>query len=173
MSHSIGGLIVACFALALAGHAAALDGERKGFMFDFGLGGSYISDEFTTLQTDNTGGSAATFNIGYGVSNQLMIYLGGRSGAWSSFFTDEIASIGVGAIGATFYFSETAPSGYINGVVGSANYDNGQSADGSGFSLGVGYEWIQNWSLGADYTLGQISGLNTHVIALKINHHWY
>jgi hypothetical protein len=172
MSHRTGGLIVACFVLALAGRAAALDGERKGFMVDFGLGGGYISDE-SILATDNTGGAAATFNIGYGVSNQLMIYLGARSGAWSSSFTNETASIGVGAIGATFYFSETAPSGYINGVVGSANYDNGQTADGGGFCLGVGYEWIENWSFGADYTLGQISGLNTQVIAFKINKHWY
>jgi len=164
--------MVACFVLALAGRAAALDGERKGFMFDFGLGGSFISDEFNS-STDNTGGVAMTFNIGYGVSDQLMIYLGARSGAWSSPTTNETASIGVGAIGATFYFSEIAPSGYISGVVGSANYDNGQTAEGGGFCLGVGYEWIQNWSFGADYTLGQISGLNTQVIALKINHHWY
>ena len=144
-------------------------------MIDFGLGGGYISDDFGRFGSDNSGrGVGATVSIGYGFNNKFAIYYGSRSGAWEFDDLSNAADSWVNGMGATIHFSESAPSGFVSGVIGFAGHGTGSGPEsGFGFSAGGGYEFKKNWSFSLDYLLGRVQRLNTHMIIAKINHHWY
>jgi hypothetical protein len=162
--------------------AAAFDGERKGFTVQFGLGAGYVRDN-----THGSSGAAAgaTINVGYGLNDRLALFFSERAAAWQK--DSRPAALGVSGLGATFYFAEVAPSGFFTGTVGSAFYarqDYGHE-EGFGISIGGGYEFKKNWSLGVDYLLGRFSpadtgygysvdtGYTNRAVAVKVNHHWY
>ncbi len=169
-------LAVIAVAIFTAQSAAALDGKRKGFFAQLGLGGGYVAanqewfvlvDKFTL--DESAGAGAFGFKIGYGISNRLLLSYAGNVGS-ADLETMEgqitglstkkkTASFGVGGLGLTYFLKEEAPSLFADLTLGMSTWDDGDGADftGSGVNVGIGYEFKKNWTLEADFSIGKPS----------------
>lgn len=151
--------------LTIATNVYAWDGQRKGFVLGFGLGGGYttftqtveVSGVSETGDRENKFGVNSDFKIGYAPSNQLLIY-------WMSnvnWFNLEnvlgdnvIIANGVGGVGFTYYFSPADKSAYLRGGIGGSTWMAPFDSDidnwyGFGVVGGFGYEFAKHWSIEA------------------------
>jgi opacity protein-like surface antigen len=166
---------VALFTLLVASSAHAFDGNRKGFILGFGLGGGMASFTQTlehaglsaTSDRENKGAFATDFKIGAGLNEQFMIYYVARS-SWVSvenklwvFGTDDVQIVPldekitilsqVGGLGATYFLSEESSSAYFLGAIGLGSWSSPFESGGStwlgiGLTGGVGFEFAKHWS---------------------------
>jgi len=135
--------------------AFAFDNNRQGFILGFGAGFHTIDSDVIyngyKLGSDSNSGIATSFKIGAGLTDQFALYYV-RNASWYSapysdgFTTKDITyTMGIMGLGATYFLSPSAPSGYLLGAIGagdlSAPFESGISSDtGSAFMLGAGYE---------------------------------
>jgi len=135
--------------------AFAFDNNRQGFILGFGAGFHTIDIDVIyngyKLGSDSNSGIATSFKIGAGLTDQFALYYV-RNASWYSapysdgFTTKDITyTMGIMGLGATYFLSPSAPSGYLLGAIGagdlSAPFESGISSDtGSAFMLGAGYE---------------------------------
>ena len=161
----LGVMVVAL--LVSASSASAFDGERRGFILGFGIGGGLTS--FTqelsgfgagidaTSERENKGAFATDFRIGGGFSNQFLLYYVSRV-SWfniTNVFDNSVTiASGVGGLGVTWYTASAGPSWFVSGLLGFANWsavfenDSG-GQNGFGVSGGGGYEFSSHWSIEA------------------------
>lgn len=134
--------------------AHAFDDNREGFILGLGAGLHSIKNDYTfngaSYQTETKSGLSTSFKIGGGITNQFALYYV-RNASW---FTTTIpgttregqAVVGMGGIGATYYFEPTSPSGYMLGAIGGGDYifpleSNVTTRTGGAVMLGGGYEF--------------------------------
>lgn len=125
--------------------------NKKGVYVGFGVGAGYpisSSDDVLALP-----GLIAPIEIGYGVADNILVYLQG------------MRSIGVNsetfqAIGVSYYLKN---SGYFNAKAGIANskiLDDVEDRSGLGISAGYGLTMSKRTSLELDYTIFFLTTLN-------------
>ncbi len=159
------------FALSLSSFATdcfGFDGKRQGFIINLGSGLGSIGD--------NRPGLGLTIKIGYGIHNRFAIHFNSSSVAELGRPSEERPQLRFDGLGATIYFAESAPSGFLSGAIGQASYRSGLRLGWKrdfGLNAGGGYEFMKNWSFSVVYSLGKIEGLNRYAMIAKINHLWY
>jgi len=154
---------VTLFTLLAASSAHAFDGQRKGFILGFGVGGGMSSFTQTveiagqpsqTSDRENKGGFATDFKIGGGLNEQFMLYYVARS-SWfgiTNALNQKVTILSqVGGLGASYYLSEEPSSAYFLGAIGfgtwSTPFESGGSTwIGIGLTGGVGFEFAKHWS---------------------------
>jgi hypothetical protein len=157
--------------VADAGHA--FDGKRSGFLLGFGLGAgmSHYTYDVTSTYTssgdasDDEFGVASEFKIGAGIGERFQLYYVNRANWFSAtnrLGDDETIATGVGLLGVSYYFEETAPSFYLLGTVGLSSWDapfeeDSEALVGFGIGGGVGWEFKRHWSLEATLSWGNPS----------------
>jgi len=179
-------LISTLFAFASTS-AQAFDGKRKGFQLGIGIG-AHTSDlayknNFTPASIDSEQNIAASILVGYGFSNRVVAYVGGKGGAVQINGND--ASLAIGGIGASFYLTEVSPSLYLTGLVGGASLavdgEKDEDADsGDGWLVGVGYELSDRLHLELSHARADLQDPNNTTDTstlessfLTLNYIWY
>lgn len=91
------------------------------------------------------------WKIGYGVTEQLLLSL-----SLYGSFHENAPSPGIGGLGITVFHKKTAPSLFFSVVLPIFLYDpyGAPASVGPGASVGVGYEFINNWTVEADFSFG-------------------
>lgn len=136
--------------------ALAFDDNREGFILGLGAGFHSIKNDYTlngvSYLNESKSGLASSFKIGGGITNQFSLYFV-RNASWfttpltiGSTTKEAHAVVGMGGIGATYYFETTAPSGYMLGAIGGSDYafpleSNVTTRTGGAIMLGGGYEF--------------------------------
>lgn len=167
-------------------NAYALDGERKGFIIGIGAGLHRVSMDYEGpyADPDEEFGLATSLKIGGGITNQFALYYV-RNASWYKLegYDDSFTAVtGISGIGATYYFSPTAPSGYILGAIGVGDIDAPFEDDidgetGSAIMIGGGYEFsphvhIEGTFISTDIDVGP-TDLTTRAFQVTINYLWY
>lgn len=173
----------------------AFDENRGGFLLGVGAGlHSTDIDYFFNGNPDGSeseSGFATSFKLGGGITDQFALYYV-RNASWYSApayngFTvsDTTYTVGISGLGATFYFSPTAPSGYVMAAAGvgdnTAVFESGVDTDtGSAFMLGGGYEFSPHLQLEVtllrtdlDVSGFSLETLETSSVQVTMNYVWY
>jgi len=163
--------LIACLTLCVATSASAFDGNRKGFILGGGLGLGLTSFtqtvEFmgmsTTSDRENKFAVMTDFKIGYGATEQVLVYYTNKV-SWFSLenvYGDNVIIVnGVGGVGMTYFFQPVTPSPYIMGGLGlstwNAPFEEGSEAwYGFGLAVGAGYEFSRHYSIEVNLTWGE------------------
>lgn len=173
----------------------AFDESRSGFLLGVGAGLhttdiDYFFDGHPD-GSDSESGFATSFKIGGGITDQFALYYV-RNASWYSapFYngftvSDTTYTVGIGGLGATYYFSSTAPSGYVMAAIGAGDraavFESGVGTDtGSAFMLGGGYEFSPHLQLEATLLSTDLDSsdfflitLETTSIQIMMNYVWY
>ena len=150
-------MLAALLLIVTATNAYGFDGKRKGFQIGLGIGAHTSAFTFEPTNTpdevDSEKNLATQLHIGYGVSNQFTLYLGGKGGA--IVMNEEDATVAFSGVGATFYLSPSSPSLYVTGLVGrgslSLESDKNLEINGDGWLAGIGYEVTDRLHLELSY----------------------
>ncbi len=148
---------VICLLVLLSSTAHAFDENRTGFQLGIGAGVHSTeidsSGEIRGISTSEQQ-MAFTFSVGYGFTEQFVIYFGGVTNALSVSgrgFTTSLAGVGT-----RVYLTPQQPSIFLTGIVGNSVFsEDGESFDnspsGSGWLLGIGYEMFKHVQLVGSY----------------------
>lgn len=181
--------------LIMSQAASAFDNNRQGFILGLGIGLHTIDVDFKSsgflVGSESEGGIATSFKIGGGITNQFALYYL-RNASWYSAtvvnnfsVSDVTYTVGIMGIGATYYFSPTAPSGYILGAFGigdgAAPFDSGvEKYDGDAYMIGGGYEVSKGVHLEATYLVTDQESsdfsqrtIESSSIQFTVNYLWY
>ena len=145
----------------------AQNNERKGFILGFGAGISHNSYQFSSGgfegEKENVTAVATNFKLGFAPTNQIAIYWNSQVAFFNmdDGFGDNIFTLnGIGGLGGSYFLNETAPSIYVNAIVGFSNW--GSISDsttdnltGFGFGIGGGYEFARHWTADCNLTIGK------------------
>jgi len=136
----------------------AFDGSRSGFQIGLGIG-AHVSEinyknDFASSTIESEKKPAVSLSLGYGFSNRIVGFVGGKGGA--ILIGDREASFAISGVGGSVYFSEQAPSLYVTGLVGASSLSFNENKDelndeGSGWLVGVGYEVVDRLHLELSY----------------------
>ncbi len=159
----------------------AFDGNRQGFILGAGVGpgltsynwevGNYKSD------SENKFSLITDFKIGYGPSNQLLIYWMSKV-AWFSiekgYGESTIYLNGVAGLGLSYYLEPEGASPYLTGGIGYSSFgepfeENADAEYGPGIALGAGYEFAKHWSIEGNFTWSSPGNYNALGIRFTIN----
>lgn len=177
-------VLLSCALLATC--AFSFDEQREGFLISVGVGLASVNTELSYLGSsadeDNTG-FATSFKLGYGISNQLLVYYV-NDVSWFSFENDDDTyTAGHSGIGFSYYIGENEPFYLLAGVgLGTfSNFTSGESDDiGSAYSLGLGYEVSPHIQLEAVYqsstTENQYNNnieTTNSAFRVTVNYMWY
>jgi len=167
-------LISAAVLLASATTTAqAFDGDRKGFQIGIGIGGHTTAMNFSNSNQPGSFDSeqklAASFHLGYGFSNRITGFIGGKGGTVLVDGFD--GTLAIAGVGATVYLSETSPSLYLTGLVGSGslsmNVADAENADlrdtGAGWLAGIGYEVTKRLHMEFTYGRAELTDPNNEL----------
>jgi hypothetical protein len=161
--------LVFVWVVVLAGSADAFDNRKKGFILGGGLGaaGTTFSQEIEEggvvvgeSESETKAGLLTDFKIGYGPSEQMLIYYFSHV-TWFSienvFENDVTIANGVGGLGVTYFFRPFAPTWFIVGGIGLSSWgtpfeENSESMTGFGIWVGAGHEFKEHWMV--ELTLG-------------------
>lgn len=164
----------ALLVLTLASSVFAFNGQRKGFVLGFGIGGGLVSWEQKlegqswAVQDDEDsekrGAVLTDFELGYAPSDRLMIVYC-NSVTWFRFQVGyksfrTVASPVTGAR-VTYFLQPQSPSAFVSGSIGLASlvtpFDSDyESADGVGGGIRIGYEWRRHVLLSLCANLGKV-----------------
>lgn len=143
--------------------AHAFDGRRAGFQAGIGLGAhtSTVNNDssFAPSTVEAEQKLAVDFHVGYGFSNRIIGILGVKGGA--IVVDGREGSLAIGGVGATLYWSDSAPSLYLTGLIGigSLSMDD-EDADltdtGEGWMAGVGFEVARGLHLELSYSRADV-----------------
>lgn len=132
---------------ALMSDAYAFDAQRQGFQAGIGIGAhtSVINQDnhASPAFIESEKRVAVDIQIGYGFTNRIVGFLGGKGG--SALVNGHAATVTITGAGGTIYWSDSAPSLYLTGIIGQGSLSlrdqDGEFADsGTGWLAGVGYE---------------------------------
>lgn len=141
--------------------AHAFDGNRKGFQIGLGLGAHTTALNFSDSNRPGNFEAeqnvAVALHVGYGFSNTITGFIGGKGGSVA--INGEDRTLSFSGIGATIYLSESSPSLYITGLAGrgsiSLNQLDDDDADlrdtGPAWLAGIGYEVTDRLHLEFNY----------------------
>lgn len=150
--------------------AQAFDGQRKGFQIGLGIGAHSTAMNFSQSnqpgEVDSAQKIAVALNLGYGFSNRITGFIGGKGGSVTVDGFD--GTLAFSGIGTTLYLSNSSPSLYVTGLVGvgslSTNQleaDNGKLSDsGRGWLAGVGFEVTDRLHLELNYGQAELTDPN-------------
>jgi len=172
--------------LLLLSSAKAFDNHRKGFLFSIGAGMSRINMEVTPKfqgysADDNSFGFDTSFKIGYGFTDQFLLYYINDVTWYKSDldYDDDTYVSGITGIGITYYPKENEPW-YIMGGIGVGSYINiskDESDTGSAYIFGAGYEISSHFQVEATYRSTKLDTdyqeLTTGAFRLTANYMWY
>jgi hypothetical protein len=160
-----GKILAIIVVLALVTNVYAFDGQRKGFVIGFGLGGGYTTFTQTiefmglseTGDRENKFGLHTDIKIGYAPSNQLLIYWMNNFTWFSTenIFDDNVTfASGVSGFGFSYSFSSEDKSAFLRGGIGGSAWMAPFDSDidswyGFGVVGGFGYEFAKHWSIEA------------------------
>ncbi|MCE5249914.1 outer membrane beta-barrel protein [bacterium] len=162
-------LLTVFLTVFLSTEALCWDGVRKGFVMGAGAGSGFVSYsqwlEGEKLSSDEKLPITSDFKIGYAPNNNLMLYWMSKV-SWFSLdnvFGDTVTiTNGIGAVGGSYYFAETAPSPYIMGGIGYSTWATPFEEDtdtwmGFGICAGAGYEFSRHISAEFSFSYGRPS----------------
>jgi len=149
-------IVLALFTTCVS-NAIAFDGSRKGFQIGLGIGGHTSG---FTFSENNAAPSvmaerrvATSVHIGYGFSNQITGFIGGKGGA--IVINEAEATLTMVGFGGTFYLAETSPSLYVTGLFGTGSLkmkdEEEAQSSGSAWLAGIGYELTDRLHLELSY----------------------
>ena len=135
--------------------ALAFDDHRQGFIFGLGAGFHSINLDFLyngfNYGSESESGIATSFKIGGGLTDQLALYyvrnVSWYSAPYSDRFTttDATYTVGLTGVGASYFLSPSAPSGYFMAAFGLGDIavpsESVKPDTGSAFMFGAGYEF--------------------------------
>jgi len=161
----------------------AFDGQRKGFILGFGLGGEYIYNNFSSGNSsgpENKVGSLTEFRIGYAPSNTFLIYYNNKAfGFFENILKDmdhmPVAGHKTGMLSLSSLSVKKYLPAYRNklGVTGGVGSSWSMMDVGStiGFGLfgGAGYDISKHFSAEAEIIYLNIGYLDSFGIRLFIN----
>jgi len=178
--------IIASF-FAATNNAYAFDGKRKGFQLGLGIGAHETeltyNNGFAPASIEAEQKVAVSLLVGYGFSNRITGFIGGKGG--TILINDREASLAIGGIGASLHLTEVSPSLYLTGLVGTATLAvDGELEEhhdsGDGWVAGIGYELAEHLHLElsharADLTDPRNTADTTTVESsfLTLNYIWY
>lgn len=193
-------LLTLLLVLPLAAHA--FDSRRTGFLFGLGLGPSYQSIEQEWLidgklsrREDSDSAFGMTLQFGYGLTDHLVLGwvldLGSDTDDDTKLLGKEVkrgnTRFEIDGFSATYFFKKRAPSPFVEAVVGTARWDDGDDnvLDGLGLAGGIGYEVRKNWivkgtlgwgtpsaeaAIAGQAIKAEVTGL---IVAFKASYLWY
>lgn len=138
----------------------------------------------------NENGIATSFNIGYGFSDDFMLYYSNNVNWYNKDESGEpITYVNViSGIGITYCLDSEVYLNFVYGIATDYPYvDSWYSLDGTGYEIGVGYDIAKHVSVELDYshsdynkvTLGGTSinldgvSATTHSLRMMIKYNWY
>jgi hypothetical protein len=127
---------------------------REAFIIGIGLGFGLTNLSFGS-KSNSEAGLSVDFKIGHAPSDQVAIYVTGKGSSVPSGSAGTTTIVGVGAIGATYYFQPSVPSPTVSFGLG-ISFINTSSNTTQGFGLffGGGYEFGRHWSAELDLLIG-------------------
>ena len=158
--------------------ALAFDDNRQGFILGLGAGLHSIDIDFvlngSTILSQSKSGLATSFKIGGGITNQFALYYV-RNASWYSaplFNQDANYVIGMSGLGASYYLSPTAPSGYFLAAFGIgdriAPFESNVTPDtGSAFMFGGGYEINKHLMVEATVLATNLESANNSSLSIE------
>ena len=169
-------ILIVLITLFLIVSANAFDGKRKGFILGFGIGPGLTSftqevagrdyyQDWVIVKSDRSNKMAimTDFKIGYAPTDFYEIYYTSKV-SWfgiTNVLGDNVTiANGLGALGATYYFTPQVPSPFISGGIGFSTwatpFESGSKTwTGFGLFAGVGYEFARHWSVEFDLLWGK------------------
>ena len=141
-------IVLLTFGPSLITHAQLFDGEREGLLLGIGVGYAAIASGGEI--EGSAAGFATSGKLGYGLSDQLTIYL-------SSTVPSIIPSLGL------MYFADPNSNYYLHGALGYTSADEDSLVSLSG---GIGYELRDHVSL--ELGLGYIRYTDTYTSGFNI-----
>ncbi|MGD8560742.1 MAG: hypothetical protein PVH04_13815, partial [Gammaproteobacteria bacterium] len=175
--------------MGISQFAHAFDENRTGFILGLGAGLHTIDiDSFNNgfqLGSDSESGIATSLKLGGGITNQFALYYVRNASWFSSDGSNTTFLVGISGLGASYYFSSSAPSGYILAAVGVGDIDapfesNIEADTGNATMIGGGYEvndhlHLEVTLLRTDIDSSDFSNLTleTSSIQFTFNYLWY
>lgn len=148
--------ICTAIALGLSSAAAVADYDRAGFQLTGGIGFGQTHIGGATLDTAETEQSAkATVNmsVGYGLSNQLSIIVGGMGTRADNIEGGNVASIA--GVGGSYHFSADPTSFFVTGLYGRGRIasvgDRTDETSAPAWLVGAGYQFSRHLQLQATF----------------------
>lgn len=165
--------ILICLLVGLSSNLFAFDGDRKGFIFGGGIGGSYydfsqtIENDYTSVTGDSETGTAfaTDFLIGYAPNNKTAIYYSNIV-SWfkmKNVYNDNVTiASALTGLGFSHHFvseSKWSPNLFLTGSIGIAAWilpyeDDADTWTGFGWSVGIGYEFSKHYSILCSMKMG-------------------
>ncbi len=162
--------------------ASAFDDQREGFIASIGGGLALVNTSPDRFEDESSFGFATSFKIGYGFSNQFLLYYVNDVSWFGLDDTDDTFTTGGSSIGATYYIDENSPY-YITGAIGIgvfSNFTEGDGEMGSTFSIGGGYEISPHVLLEANFQHASVedfgynnTDVSTNSFRFTVNYMWY
>ncbi len=171
--------LIFLFLSTLASPALAWDGQRHGFILGGGLGMGYVSYEVENRCGENDLLEGRHFDseayvlhlkIGYGVSNQLLLFWTSENILFGDDYDNGITLHGIDGIGATYYLNPSSPSFYFSTAFGYSTWNppfypppwvwleylqSNNEYLGLGVIASIGYEFARHYSAELTFTWGK------------------
>lgn len=159
----------------------AFDDNRQGFILGLGAGIHSIGVDFfydgAKVESLSESGLATSFKLGGGITDQFALYYV-RNASWYSapFFDglrikDATYTIGLAGVGASYFLTPSAPSGYFMAALGvgdiSAPFENVKSETGDAFMFGGGYEFKSHLMMEVTLLTTNIKSYNDDRLKIK------
>ncbi len=154
-------LLALLLALPLSAHA--FDARREGFLFGLSLGPGYqfIEQEWliageSTRREDSDSTFETALRFGYGLTDHLVLGwvmdLGSDADDADTKLLGTAVKRGntrfdVDGFSATYFFKKSAPSPFVDVIIGTARWNDGGNnvLDGVGLAGSIGYEMRKHW----------------------------
>lgn len=177
------GLMVMMVALALPATAGTWPHERDGFVIGFNAGLGSATAKIDGAESDNAGGGAGSFRLGWALNHQFLIGL--ESTAWTG-KTDLDAEITLSSYklnftwypGAKGWFLRTGFGGgsaELKGAIFGQTFSVEDS--GGAFGIGGGHEWrlTRKFALGGavDYNALNVDDVDFGFVNFTVQFNWY
>jgi len=167
-------ILLCSLILGLSGPLHALDDERQGFFFGFGVGFSKSEFDDSGFSRSERNGLGTSFKAGVGLDNRTTGYYV-RHVAWSMELED---SLGFSGVGVAHYFSSSPKSVYVNAALGFGDSLDAYRMDdiGAGYMLGGGYQVSERASWEVNYfnfSDNHVSGSNVSALQFLFQMHWF
>ena len=162
--------------------ASAFDDQREGFLVSIGAGAALVNTSPDRFDDESSFGFTTSFKIGYGFSNQFLLYYVNDVSWFGLDGTNDTFATGGSNIGISYYIDESSPY-YVMGAIGIGSFQNftdGYGEIGSTFSIGGGYEVSPHILLEATYQHVSVedfgyanTDVSTNSLRFTVNYMWY
>jgi len=179
--------LLAAVLIAATSSANAFDGQREGIQLGIGIGAHSSQFDFEAGSTnafiESEQRVAVSMQLGYGFSNRIVGYVGGKGG--SLFINGQQATLAIAGAGGMIYLKDSSPSLYINGLIGSGSLalkddDKKNNLTGFGWLGGIGYEVTDQLQVELSYGQADLVDPNNNnnkttlgAAFVTIQYNWY